>query len=255
MKSELVLAARGVTILPPIVPSVEKVSMVVRRFFDHGALVSVVIPAAIQPSWWEVVKSSFVGSQVQQVVMRLVIHQTQNVSASLLSRAFQYFRSGIADGTTTLAVVTSESETIQNRYGELMRRLTPLVMHFHDAMQGLGQADRSVALNLEEALRLQVLLESLTEEDLNAAVKNLSERLESIVAVHQENMPILMAVIDDLQAAEKDLAEAVMEMKKIKREFEVVVEELSILKFLIEQAGLEQDEELKTLLQKLERVQ
>lgn len=187
--------------------------------------------------------------------MRLVIHQTQNVSASLLSRAFQYFRSGIADGTTTLAVVTSEAETIQNRYGELTRRLTPLVIHFHDAMQGLGQADRSVALNLEEALRLQLLLESLTEEDLNVAVKNLSERLESIVAVHQENMPILMAVIDDLQAAETDLAKAVTQLEKLKIEFEAVVEELSMLKFLIEQVGLEQDEELKALLQKLERVQ
>ncbi len=254
-----------VTALPSTISTAVKAVEVVQTVLANAAAPAVtsVIPApallpVVQPREWELVKSSFIKSQVQQVMIGLVINQAQNVSLLLLSKAFHYFRRRDSGETKTLAAVASDFEVVQDRYKEVVKRLAPLVKHFHDAMRGradsLEQADKSMALELQEALRLQLILDSLTEDDLNAAVRNLAERLAVVVAKHQENVPILVAVMDDLQTAEKDLAEAVAELEKTKREFAALVEELSGLKFLIESAGLEQDQELKALIRKLDGV-
>lgn len=196
-------------------------------------------------------------ASIGKIVASVVISKVEDLSRNLLFTGAQKFINGCSKTSETdLNAAVDKSMELQIKYNEVIEGLAPLVNYLHEDLKQqthlLYETEKSLSEKLEEGLKLQRVLDTLTPEKLNSAIEKIAKEVSEITSKHQGNLPELAQAINDLEEAEKNLANAQSNLSKAEQEFSNLVEELSTLELLISQEGIEQEKEIQMLLQKTE---
>lgn len=249
---------------PLIMPAIDEVGTtvaaktadVVKRVFTgpktgFPKLDKILVPKSIGQKGLE-----FIGNRAQQMIVGLCIDYAAAKSTTYFYSALDYFNKR-EETLPQLTSAVNESQSVQDNFKQITPVLSVLVALFHEKMQKRESRIEDVHLaiieNLEETIRLDDLLSSITVEDVEIALKGLTDRLDKILLKHQDNILIFASALDNLKQAEKELSEAQDLLIRAKQDLEDVMLEFSALKLLMQIAGAEKNLKMKELIEKMDK--
>ena len=126
--------------------------------------------------------------------------------------------------------------------------LNALMTNFGIQMQKredrLEAAKNSLVEKEQQAQKLKALLDTIKVEDVEAALENLSQRLEAVSKKHEGNHSVLVIAMKDLMEAEKDLIDTLAILENVKQTLKEKTAEIAELQKLISAAGTHESQEL-----------
>ncbi|MGD0665194.1 MAG: hypothetical protein ABSA17_05640 [Rhabdochlamydiaceae bacterium] len=181
------------------------------------------------------------------VGLQFAKHKTKQLFVAFACKCYASYWSGAKEAVNR-SQVADEADAVLDKLEEFPPVLNTLMTNFGTEMQKrenrLEAAKHSLVEKEQQAQKLRALLDTIKVEDVEAALENLSQRLEAVSKKHEGNHSVLVVAMKDLMEVEKDLIDTLAILENVKQKLEEKTAEIAELRKLISAAGTNESLEL-----------